>query len=557
MAERYPNVNKANAYCRDVISGKIDACLFVKQACQRHIDDLKKSAEKSYRWTFDKDKAERVCEFIGLMVHVKGKWAGEFIKLEPWQCFIECSIFGWVDKKTKLRRFTEAVLFVPRKNGKSVIGAGTGNYMLLADNEAGPEIYAGATTERQAWEVFRPAKLMLQKSPGFKEAFGVEIFAKSVFHADSAGRFEPVIGKGKDGGSPHCSLIDEYHEHDTSSLYDSMVTGMGARDQPLIFTITTAGTNKAGPCGIYYDQIVKILAGTIENDRVFGIIYTIDKNDDWADVKNWRKANPNFGVSVNEEYLLHQLETAKQNPSKQNIIRCKHLNQWLTVDTAWMDMLKLEKCKDISLIPESFKHKKCILAVDLASKIDIAAVSILFYSDDDEELYAFGRYYSPRATVDKPGNQHYQTYEIEERLTVTPGEIIDFSIIEEDLRDLCRCFDVQAIAYDPFQATYLATNLSAEGITMVEVRATVQNFSEPMKQLEASIYSGQFHYDACPILTWMFANVVGHYDKKENIYPNKTRNENKIDGVVALIMAIGLAFRLRSVKQPEPQIYFA
>lgn len=553
MAERYPHVNKANQYCRDVVSGKIDACLYVRQCCQRHIDDLAKSRSKSYRWTFNKDKAEEVCEFIEHQVHVKGKWAGEPIRLEPWQCFIECCIFGWIDKKTKFRRFLEAFVLVPRKNGKSVIAAGTGNYMFLADGEAGAEVYSGATSEKQAWEVFRPAKQMIEKTPGFKDFFGVDIFAKSMFHAESASRFEPVIGKPGDGASPHCAIIDEYHEHPTSDLFDTMQTGMGARDQALMFTISTAGTNKAGPCGVYFDQCVKILVGTIQNDRVFAIMYGLDEKDDWTDIKNWKKANPNYGVSVNEDYLIQQLETAKQNPSKQNIIRCKNLNQWLSVDTAWMDIMKLAKCKDLTLIPESMTGKRCVLALDLASKIDIAALNILFF--DDKEYWAFGRYYSCRATVDKPENQHYQTWELEERLTVTPGERIDFNQIEDDIKELCQQFQVDGIAYDPWQAVQLAANLTAEGLLMIETRATVQNFSEPMKLLEAAIYSNEFHYDGCPILTWMFSNVVAHYDKKENIYPNKTRNENKIDGVVALIMSMNAATRLKSTpKEPEAAV---
>lgn len=553
MAERYPHVNKANQYCRDVVSGKIDACLYVRQACQRHLADLEKSKAKASRWAFDRVKAEEVCEFIEQQVHVKGKWAGEFIRLEPWQCFIECCIFGWVDKKTGFRRFTEAFVLVPRKNGKSVLAAGTGNYMFLADGEAGAEVYSGATSEKQAWEVFRPAKQMIEKTPGFKDFFGVDTFAKSMFHAESASRFEPVIGKPGDGSSPYCAIIDEYHEHDTSDLFDTMQTGMGARDQALMFTISTAGTNKAGPCGMYFDQCVKILGGQIQNDRLFAVMYGIDKDDDWTDLKNWKKANPNYGVSVNEEYLIQQLATAKQNPSKQNIIRCKNLNQWLTVDTAWMDMLKLEKCKDLSLVLEAMTGKRCILALDLASKIDIAALNILFF--DEKEYWTFGKYYSCRATVEKPENQHYQTWELEERLTVHEGERIDFNLVEDDVKDFCKQFEVEAISYDPWQAVQLAANLTAEGLTMIETRATVQNFSEPMKLLEAAIKAGEFHYDGCPILTWMFGNVVAHYDKKENIYPNKTRNENKIDGVVALIMNMNTATRLRAAPKPvEPGI---
>lgn len=551
MAERYPHVNKANQYCRDVVSGKIDACLYARQACQRHLDNLESSKSKSYRWIFDKDKAERACVFIELMKHVKGQWAGNRFILEPWQCFIVTSLIGWIARADGMRRFREGFIFVPRKNGKTLLAAGIGGYMFMADKEPGAEIYCAATSEAQAWEVFRPAKQIISGSR-FEKKFGVTVNAKSMT-TTAGSRFLPIIGRPRDGASPHLGIMDEYHEAATSELFDALQTGMGARTQPMMFTISTAGTNRPGPCGTYFDQCVKILAGTIQNDRVFAIMYGLDEDDDWTDLKSWKKANPNYGVSVNDEYLIHQLETAKQNPSKQNIIRCKHLNQWLSVDTAWMDMLKLAKCKDLSLIPESMTGKRCVLALDLASKIDIAALNILFF--DDKEYWTFGRYYSCRATVDKPENQHYQTWELEERLIVHPGERIDFGAIEEDVKDFCKQFQVDGIAYDPFQAVQLAANLTAEGLLMIETRATVQNFSEPMKLLEAAIYSGEFHYDGCPLLTWMFSNVVAHYDKKENIYPNKTRNENKIDGVVALIMSMNAATRLKSTpKEPEPGI---
>ncbi|MBF0406462.1 MAG: terminase large subunit [Candidatus Riflebacteria bacterium] len=554
MTERYPHVNKAHQYCRDILSGKIPACLWVKLACQRHLNNLARENDKKYPFRFDREKAERICELTELQVHVKGKWAGEFIRLEPWQCFIFCSGWGWVQKKDGFRRFRLIYVEVPRKNGKSVLAAGAGNFMFLADGEGGAEIYSGATTEKQAWEVFRPAKLMIERSPDIKSFFGVETFAKSMFHFESASRFEPVIGTPGDGSSPHLAIVDEYHEHKTSDLFDTMNTGMGARSQPMMLVITTAGSNTAGPCKVLHDHIEKILQNVIENDRNFGIIYSIDKDDDWTDFEVWKKANPNYEVSINTDFLLQQYQDAMQVAAHRNIIRCKHLNQWLSVDTAWMDMLKLSKCKDVSLVVESMKDKRCVIGLDLASKIDLAAVLFLFY--DDKEYWAFGKYYSPRATVDKPENQHYQTWELEERLEVTPGEVIDFGLIEEDVKSFCKQFQVDGITYDPWNATQFASNLSAQGFNMIEISPNAQNFSEPMKLLEAAIYTGYFHYDGCPVLTWMFSNVVAHYDKKENIFPNKISREKKIDGVVAMITAMNAVLRLRGAPEQTPGIFF-
>ncbi len=558
MPEKYPHVNMANKYCRDVISGKISACKLIQSACQRHIDDLAKEKQSNWMYRFDKDKAEKACKFPEILVHVKGKWAGEKIILSPWQAFIYCSLYGWVFKKNGFRRFIEAYIEVPRKNGKSVLAATIANYMLIADKEPGAEVYSGATTEKQAWEVFRPAKLMIEKSPGVQSYFGIETFKKSVFYSLTASRLEPVIGKPGDGASPHCSIIDEFHEHTDSEHYDTMKTGMGARTQPLLLVITTAGVNLAGPCYALHNKVEKILTNKLESDRVFGLIYSIDEEDDWEDIENWKKANPNYGISVNEDFLLQQLETAKQEVSKQNITRCKHLNQWLSVDCAWMDMQRLEKCKDLSLSRSQMQGLDNVIGLDLASKLDIAAQIQLFW-DDEGNYFCFSRFYLPRETVSNhriANRQSYQTWEFEEYLTVTEGATIDFSIIEEDVKQDYSQFGTSQVAFDPWQAVQLSQNLDREGLTMVEVGATVSNFSEPMKELQKAIYDGKFHYNGDPILTWMFSNVVCHYDKKENIYPNKMHNDNKIDGVVALIMCMNLAIRIRSAKKTELGVLF-
>lgn len=249
----YPNVNAANQYARDVVRGKIVACQFVIQACQRHLDDLMAEKSKSFRYRFDKDLAERAAKFIQLLPHTKGEWAFKRmpITLEPWQLFVICCAFGWVNKGSRLRRFREVYTEIPRKNGKSAISAGVALYCFACDNEFGAEVYSGATTEKQAWEVFRPARLMCKRTPMLTEAFGIEVNASNMNRPEDGARFEPLIGNPGDGSSPHCAVVDEYHEHATDALYTTMLTGMGARRQPLMWAITTAGYNIEGPC---YDK---------------------------------------------------------------------------------------------------------------------------------------------------------------------------------------------------------------------------------------------------------------------------------------------------------------
>jgi len=536
---KYPHVEAANQYARDVFSGKIPAGKYIKLACKRHLDDLKKEKKKDFLFRFDPAKGERICQFAELMVHVKGKWAGQQIKLEPWQSFCLAVAFGWLRKSDGLRRFREIYWEIPRKNSKSTLGAIIGNFMLTAEGEPGAEVYSGATSEKQAMEVFRPAWLMAQKSKGFKEHYGLDVggthkHPRSIHCLPTDSRFEPLVGNPGEGASPQCAIIDEYHEHKTSDLYDTMTTGMGSRTQPMTVIITTAGTDLAGPCKAKHDYAVKVLEGTLENDELFCIIYGIDKDDDWTDFEVWKKANPNFGVSVFEDYLRAQHRTAMQVAREQNNMRCKHLNQWLSVNTAWMNILEWNACKsEIDL--SDFEGELCWIGLDLASKTDLAALMLLFFRDPD--FYAFGRYYLPEETIYRPENQHYQTWKLMERITETPGPVTDYAYIKDDLREFASLFEIRRVGYDPFQATQLSTEMAVEGFTMVEVRPNVLHFSEPMKEIEKLVLQRKFHHDGDPVLTWAMSNVVAHYDKKDNIYPNKERPENKIDPVVALIIA--------------------
>ncbi|EHS1339915.1 terminase large subunit, partial [Salmonella enterica subsp. enterica serovar Java] len=275
----YPNVNAANQYARNVVRGKITACQYVIQACQRHIDDMAAEKSKRFRYRFDKDMAEKAAKFIQLLPHTKGEWAFKRmpITLEPWQLFIVCCAFGWVQKGTKLRRFREVYTEIPRKNGKSAISAGVALYCFTCDNEFGAEVYSGATTEKQAWEVFRPARLMCKRTPLLVEAFGIEVNASNLNRPEDGARFEPLIGNPGDGASPHCAIVDEYHEHPTDALYTTMLTGMGARRQPLMWAITTAGYNIEGPCYDKRREVIEMLNGSVPNNELFGVIYTVDE----------------------------------------------------------------------------------------------------------------------------------------------------------------------------------------------------------------------------------------------------------------------------------------
>lgn len=537
----HENVKRANKYARDVACGSIAACKWVRLACERHLDDIRQTkGYHEFPYYFDADAADRVCRFVQVFPHTKGKWAskGEKLVLEPWQCFFLCVIFGWKRHSDGTRRYRRALLFVPRKNGKSALAAAIALYMLAADGEYGSEVYSGATTEKQAWEVFRPAKAMANKVPEFTEHFGVDVHASNISILDNGSRFEPIIGKPGDGASPHCAIVDEYHEHKTDELLDTMETGMGAREQPLMLMITTAGDNMAGPCYQMQLDAQKSLEGVMDDPHTFALIYTVDPGDDWADVETLRKANPNFGVSVSEDFLLSRLQDAKNNARKQSTFMTKHLNIWVGARDAYYNVDRWRQCEDADMTMEQFAGQPCYIGLDLASKVDIAALEVLFPLGDGQ-FARFGKYYLPEVTVEQGDNEHYQGWMRDGWLTVTDGEIIDFAQIRDDIIDLTKRFQVTEVAYDPFQATMLVTELMGHGVPVVEMRPTVLNFSEPMKNLDAIIRSRQIRHNGDPVMTWMVSNVVAKEDAKENVFPRKERAENKIDGVVALLMALG------------------
>lgn len=535
----------ANQYARDVVAGRVLSCRWVRLACQRHLDDLAR-AKAGWHYCFDEAKANHICRFIEKLPHTKGDWANrsERIKLQPWQCFVLCVLFGWLKVASRTRRFSLAYIAVPRKNGKSVLAGGIGNYMFCADGEFGSEVYSGATTEKQAWEVFRPARLMVERTPALREAFGITVGAKSMFIIGDGSRFEPVIGKPGDGASPHCGIVDEYHEHDSDSLFDTLRTGMGARKQPLLLVITTAGDNLAGPCKSLQEDLEKVLQGSVERDELFGIVYTIDADDSWTAEDALRKANPNYGVSVFEEFLEVEQRNAIGNARKQGVFKTKHLNVWVGANNAYFNVQQWLELADRSLEPDEFRGLPCVIGIDIATKRDITARVCVFRKEIDrkDHYYVFPTLYLPEDRAMQPEFQHYQKWVHEGHLVATAGATLDFERFEEESIDEIQRLRAKEFCFDSWSATQLSENIArSTRSTGIDVPQQARHLSEPMKQLDALITDGRIHHDGNPVLTWMIGNVVAHTDAKGNVFPRKEREESKIDGAVALIMALSRA----------------
>ncbi|EGE46893.1 Putative protein YmfN [Acetobacter pomorum DM001] len=558
----YPYIRKAQRYIKDVLSGKIPASWQVVAACQRQQQDLARAKQKKWPYRFDKEEAERICRFLELMPHIKGPKArdGELIALEGWQCFILTTVFGWLHKKTGFRRFRRSFIGVPRGNAKSTLSSGVALFMLTADGEPGPEVYSAATTRDQAKIVFGDAQAMTRKTPPLASKYGLDVQQRGIISACNDGIFRPLSRDAdtQDGLNIHFGCLDEVHAHKTREVYDVVETGAGKRDQSLIWAITTAGSNRSGigyELWTYLEAVLrKVLADweespyplkgdQAEDEQFFGIIYTIDDGDDWTDPASWQKANPNWGVSVMPDYVAGLANKAMQLASAQNNFKTKHLDAWVNADQAWMDMQAWKKCADYGLSIDDFAGDDCIEALDLASKIDLACKIRLFQRQIDgvTHYYAFATFYLPQRAVDEAANAQYQGWAIEGYLQTTPGDVTDFETVETGLLEDKNSFSVTDVAYDPWQATQLAQRMSEKDVPMREYRQTVQNFSEAMKELEALVLSGRLHHDGNPVLEWCISNVVCHTDAKDNIYPRKERVENKIDGAVSLIMALGVA----------------
>jgi len=533
-------VATADQYIEGVLSGTIPACKWVQLACQRQRLDL----SRDFGYRFDHGRASAVCEFIEALPHVKGRYSAT-IKLQPWQVFILTTVFGWVDANG-FRRFRTAYLELPRKQGKSTLSSGVALYMLAADGEPGAEVYSAATTRDQAKIVFGDAQRMVQRTAAIRDGLGVLASAHAVYQTDTGSTFK-ALSRDQDGNldglNVHCAIIDELHGHKDRGVWDVIETATGARKQSLVWAITTAGSNRAGICYEQQGYVRKILSGQHEDDTYFGLIYTIDEGDDCFDPATWAKANPNYGISVEPDDLKRKASKAQQMAAAQNNFLTKHLNVWVNADTSWMNMTAWDKCADSSLDERDFLGSDAVLACDLASKVDIAATCRLHWRDIEgvRHYYAFMRYYLPEDAAEDGRNSQYFGWANEGRLTLTNGNVTDFAVIESEIKDDAARFKLLDAAFDPWQATQIMQRLQAEGLPVTEYRQTVQNMSEPMKELEALVLQGRIHFDGDPVLSWMVSNVVCHVDAKENIYPRKERPENKIDGLIALVMTVGRA----------------
>lgn len=543
-------VEAAMSYARAVAEGQILACKWVKLACVRQLQDLERATSGEWPWIFDADKAARPCEFIELLPHIKGKWARErrLIELESWQCFIITTVFGWVHRETSLRRFKEGYTEVPRKNAKSTLSSGLALYMLSADGEHGAEVYSAATTRDQARIVFDDAKAMAERTTGLREHLGVAIMQHSITVAHRASKFTPLAAEGStlDGLNVHFAVIDELHAHKTRAVYDVIDTARGAREQSLLWNITTAGTDRSGICYERRTHVTKVLDGVIDDPTMFGIIYTLDEGDDPHDPASWAKANPNWDRSVLMDDMAAASRKAEAMPSALNNFLTKRLNVWVSGESIWMDMRAWDRCAMPTLRDlTDFHGAKAWIGLDLAQKKDFAALCLVF--ERDGLWHVCTRLYLNELAIQESGNAHLSGWARQGYVQVTDGDITDFDVVAEDLRTLCRNFDVQEIAFDPALSMYFAGKLIEEGLPLVEITQRALFFTPPLIQVENLVLEKKLRHDGNPVMAWMVSNLVVKVSKFNELrHPTKERPENKIDGPIAMLMALGRAMTEQS-----------
>lgn len=539
-------------YAQDVVEARILAGRLVRLACERHLRDLETGPSRGLKW--DPGAAEHAIAFFGFLRHYKGKqWNGQPFILEAWQQFRVGSVFGWKrrdeDTGEWIRRFRVAYNEVGRKNGKTTEAAGIALYMMDADGEPGAEVYSAATKRDQAKIVWTDAARMVRKSKGLANRITV-LRGKCNMNVDeTASKFEP-LGADEDtldGLNIHCAIIDELHAHRTRGVWDVLETGTGSRREPLIWVITTAGFDQSGICYENRNYSIEVLEGRIQDDSWFAYIATLDEDDDWKDESCWIKANPNLGVSVSLHELRSLVEKAKRLPAAQNNLQTKRFNVWTQQANRWIDLDLWDENAGL-VVEENLKGRTCYGGLDLASVSDMVAWVMVFPHDEDAEtLDILCRFWCPEARVHADNNRYraqYQVWVKQGFLVATPGDATDYGFVKKQILDDAARFKLVDLNVDRlFQAHEISTNLANEGLTVVGMGQGYFSMAAPMQEFERRLLMHKIHHGGNPVLRWMAGNVSVKPDEAGNLKPDKATSQGKIDGIVALVMALDRAMR--------------
>lgn len=542
MAKKRKPTCPVKAYARAVVRGKIVAGKLVKLACKRHLDDLKNAAQRGLVW--DGDAARHAIAFFGHLRHSTGEWANQPFELQPWQCFVIGSLYGW-KRADGLRRFRTAYVEVARKNGKSVLLAGTALYALIADHELGAHVYAAATTRDQARIVFSEAERMVSASAPLRARVTPTVNNLAVLRTSSWFRPLSADATKMDGLNVHFAAVDEVHEHPNAEIIQKLNTATGARRQPLIFEITTAGYNRQSICRQHHEFSVKTLEDSLPHeasDSWFAYIATIDPGDDWMNPAVWIKANPSLSVTVKVEDLKRQVDEAREMPAQQNAIRRLRLNEWTEQVTRWIDMgVWADGAEPFN--EDELTGRTCYGGLDLARVNDLSSLALVFPPEQpDEKVKVIWRHWCPQEDILRRVRRDrapYMVWRDQGYLIATEGNTTDFKFLEAEIIELSTRFNILEIAYDRTFAGELVRNLQDEGITMVEFGQDFISMGPAAAEFMRLLIGRALKHGGNPIATWCASNVAVRRDPAGNEKPDKERSSEKIDAIVSAIMAVG------------------
>lgn len=544
--------------------GKLELACYARQLRDLRLARAPGGHPKGFRFSWA--AGNRVVHFFeSYLRHHKGEWAGQPLKLEKWQKRVVRTAFGWL-RRDGMRRFRSLYEEIARKNGKSEKAGGLGLYLVAADGENGAEVYSAATKKDQAKIVWNTAAAMVRASPELSRF--VRVFKTALVVDRTGSSFQPIGSDANttDGLNPHGVIVDELHAHKSRDLFDVLASALGSRRQPMFIVITTAGHYDPTSIGWeMHDYAVKVLEGLVEDDEFFAFVACPDEGDDKFSDAALQKANPNWGVSVKPDYLRKQAELAKVKPGTLPEYESKHINVWSQQARRWLDMDRWRlsdpppplsaDVRQLAVEREkALAGKACRGGLDLSIKTDLSSLVLEFPLEGDlVELVC--RFWIPEEEVKRQserGRRHYEGWQREGWLTVTPGDIVDYEFIRHEIVELTKRFAVKDIGFDPFNATDLTSRLrDQDGVTMVEVRQGYLTLSAPSKDVQARVVARQVRHANNPVLTWCASNAVTVSDSAGNIKPDKANSQGKIDGLVAWVIA-----RARNlVNVPKTSVY--
>ena len=527
----------AETYCHKVISGEILVCTYVKQVCEKHLSDL----ERDFEFEFLPERGKHVIRFIEQgLIQYRDKFKNKPLLLAPWQHFALYMMFGWVSKQTGKRRYRYVYIEVGRKNGKSTWAGAVGLYEL-AFNKAAPEVVTAATGKKQARIVLDEARKLARNSPKINAALRVR--EHDIIVPGTHGKMEAVAANDDklDGLGPSVVILDELHAHKTFGMFNTMDTGLGARTNPLMLSISTAGLHKANPAYAYRKYLIDIIEGRVIAEDHFSLIFATDEGDDWKSEEALHKANPSWGISINPDYLLKQLEKARSNPAFETDYRSKHLNEWVDAEKCWISDTDWMKCTGDPVPYETLKNVPCWGGLDIGRVADLTAMVLIFKIGENYVCKSW--FWIPEAKVrSKEDIVDYWQWKEAGLIRVIDGNMISSKDLVDDIYSIIEKYKVQSLAYDRWFAGDVIERLLDKGFPLTsfdKFDQSFKNFSPPIRKLEELILSQRLNHEGNEVLRWMASNVVVQVDGGGSIRFSKEKSIDRIDGMVALGMAVG------------------